>query len=46
MKKITIWLKLNTKTNEFEHNHIEDGHQELRCPIAKFSTQRDWKGEE
>ena len=34
MKKVTKWDKLNTQTNLFEHNHLEDGHVAGNAPAA------------
>lgn len=42
MNPITIWQRLNEK-NEYEHNHIEDGHCESNFPTIKFDSQKGWK---
>jgi len=45
MKPITVWFKLNYKTNEFEHNHIEDGHVGCYEPTPLNEEQKKaWKG--
>lgn len=40
--KITIWSRLNEK-NQYEHNHIENGHIESNIPTIKFDEQKGWK---
>ena len=41
MKSVTVWYK-KFKNQEFEHNHIEDGHVKGNKPISKFPSQKGW----
>ena len=43
---ITIWKIYNAKKEEYEHNHIEDGHSTSDYPLPKhpsFISQKSWK---
>jgi hypothetical protein len=43
-KKVTIWTRFNTKTNEYDHNHIEYGHVKGDSPEPKSKEQiNSWK---
>jgi len=45
LSPVTVWFKLNHKTDDFEHNHIEDGHVFAPAPIPISEEQkRAWKG--
>jgi hypothetical protein len=39
-----MWSTPDFETNTWEHNHIEDGHSQMRIPEANFPNQlSDWK---
>lgn len=42
MDKITIWYKLNIKTNKWQFNHIERNWKEEHIPIPESKYQKSW----
>lgn len=38
MKPVTIWRRFNSKTQKYEHNHIEEGLNFLPIPVADVDT--------
>lgn len=45
MEPITIWKKYDEKKNQFEHNHIESGHNISDEPTPISDKQRrSWAG--
>ena len=42
MKGITIWEAFDKESEEFRHNHIEDGWAVKEKPEPKFSSQKGW----
>ena len=39
---ITIWEIFDKETEDFVHNHIEDGWAETDKPVPKFNSQKGW----
>lgn len=47
MKKITVWLRLDVKTDQWNHHHVTDGHSEETEPTPMSDEQKqNWKGAE
>ena len=45
LSPVTVWFRLNRKTDEFEHNHVEDGHMIATEPFPINDFQKKaWKG--
>ena len=42
MKPITVWRRFNPKTQEFEHNHIQDGHVDGDIPHGTRKQNAIW----
>lgn len=43
--QVTIWQKLNPKTGQYEHNHIENGKIEGEIPLPiSLLQEKAWKG--
>lgn len=43
MKKVTAWSSYNKDTQEYRHNHIQNGWVEEDAPIPKTQIQNAWK---
>ena len=37
-----MWWRWITDDNEWEFNHLEDGHSQSDNPVVKFDSQRGW----
>lgn len=42
MKAITVWERFNQESQQWEHNHIEDGHIEGEKPVGTESQTKGW----
>ena len=42
--EVAMWKRLNEKTGEWEHNHMEIGFHNGKIPVGKYENQNQaWK---
>ena len=42
MKPVTVWTRFNENSQQWEHNHIEDGHVNGVKPLGTESQTNNW----
>lgn len=46
LRRVTLWYKYNTKTKQFDYNHLQNGWSNIKYPLPfneKFVNQKSWK---